>query len=291
MTSTLTLVINLDRDTRRLARIATQLDALGLPWTRIPAVYGARLTAEERARLVDVKGYGRRHGMTPNAGEIGCYLSHLDAARALLASDATQALVLEDDVGLLPDLPAMLDALAAVPERWDMVKLSAVHRGTPQPVVRLGERHHLTVMLSQCTGSSAYVMNRHAAQVYLDRLLPIRLPFDHAYDRSWTLGIKVRRVDPLVALHDSEIESSISAVAQDSGEAGAAPSTGGAVAAKPASRVFPWHRRLPTYGWRVVNELRRVTHGLLSVWRERGMASAAARQAAPQVVGNPSNLR
>lgn len=269
MTSTLTLVINLDRDTARLARIAAQLEALGLPWTRVPAVHGARLSPEERARLVDVPGYGRRHGMTPNAGEIGCYLSHLEAARLLLASDATQALVLEDDVGLTPDLPAILDALAAVPTRWDMVKLSAVHRGTPQPVAGLGPRHQLTVMLSQCTGSSAYVMNRHAAQVYLDRLLPIRLPYDHAYDRAWALGIQVRRVDPLVALHDDQIESSIAAVAQDGGGTGSAPGTGTIASATPTRRVFPWYRRLPTYGWRVVNECRRVTHGLLSVWRER----------------------
>jgi glycosyl transferase family 25 len=263
MTSTLVLVINLDRDTGRLAKIAAQLDAIGLPWTRIPAVHGARLSPEERARLVDVQGYGRRHGMTPNAGEIGCYLSHLAAARALLDSPATQALVLEDDVGLTPDVPAILDALAAQPERWDMVKLSAVHRGTPQPVARLGERHHLTVMLSQCTGSSAYVLNRHAAQVYLDRLLPIRLPIDHAYDRAWALGIKVRRVDPLVALHDSLIESTISAVALDGSPAATGP------ASTPPSRVYPWHRRFPTYGWRLANELRRVTHGLASVWRER----------------------
>ncbi len=273
MTPTLVLVINLDKDTARLARIAAQLDGLGLGWTRIPAVHGARLTPEQRQRLVDVQGYGHRHGMTPNAGEIGCYLSHLDAARALLASQAKQALVLEDDVGLTPDLPAILDQLAAVPDRWDMVKLSAVHRGTPRPVLPLGERHHLTVMLSQCTGSSAYVINRHAAQVYLDRLLPIRLPIDHAYDRAWDLGIKVRRVDPLVALHDNLIESTITSVALDSGETGT-PAPGGT--AQPAkSRVFPWYRRLPTYGWRIVNELRRVTHGVLSVRRERQLNAGA----------------
>jgi glycosyl transferase, family 25 len=271
MTPTLVLVINLDKDTARLAKIANQLEALGLAWTRIPAVHGARLTAEQRQRLVDVEGYGRRHGMTPNAGEIGCYLSHLDAARALLASDATQALVLEDDVGLTPDVPAILDALAEKADRWDMVKLSAVHRGTPQPVVRLGERHHLTVMLSQCTAASAYVINRRAAHAYVDNLLPIRLPFDHAFDRAWTLGIRVRRVDPLVAIHDHEVESSSGQVAHADGQAAA------------SDRVFPWHRRLPTYVWRIVNELRRVTHGLLSVLRERrATPSAEPIRSAPE---------
>ncbi len=274
MNATLVLVINLDKDTARLARIAAQLDALGLAWTRIPAVHGAKLAPERRQQLVDVAGYVRRHGMTPNAGEIGCYLSHLEAFQALLAGPASQALVLEDDVGLTPDVPAILEALAAQAGRWDMVKLSAVHRGTPQAVARLSERHHLTVMLSQCTGSSAYVVNRHAAQVYLERLLPIRLPYDHAYDRGWAMGLKVRRVDPLVALHDDLIESTITSVAQASGEAGAT----GAVMS-PRDRVLPWYRRFPTYGWRLVNELRRVTHGLVSVWRERdGSGTDSATQ-------------
>lgn len=265
------LVINLDRDTGRLAGIAAQLDRLGLAWQRIPAVCGASLSEEECARLVDRAGYGRRHGMFPSRGEIGCYLSHLDAMRVLLASPAQQALILEDDVGLTEDLPEVLRALAAVPERWDMVKLSAVHGGTPRSVLPLTARHSLTVMLSQCTGSSAYVINRFAAQRYLERLLPMRLPYDHAYDRAWVLGLKVRRVDPLVALHDSEAPSTIAAVSAASGQSTA------------PSRKFPWYRRLSTYAWRIANELRRVFHGLMQVRRERRRVArdAAATSVAP----------
>lgn len=259
----LALVINLDRDTGRLAGIATQLERLGLAWQRIPAVYGAALSEEECARLVDRAGYGRRHGMFPSRGEIGCYLSHLDAMKVLLASEAEQALILEDDVGLTDALPGVLQALARVPERWDMVKLSGVHSGTPQPVLPLTERHALAVMLSQCTGSSAYLINRRAAQRYLERLLPMRLPYDHAYDRAWVLGLKVRRVDPLVALHDSEAPSTIAAVSAVAGQATA------------PSRKFPWYRKLSTYAWRIVNELRRVAHGLAAVRRERRQTGAA----------------
>ena len=48
-----------------------------------------------------------------------------------------------------------------------MVKLSAVHSGTPVPYLEVAPGHRLAVMLSRCTGASAYVVNRRAAEAYL----------------------------------------------------------------------------------------------------------------------------
>jgi GR25 family glycosyltransferase involved in LPS biosynthesis len=78
--------------------------------------------------------------MEPVLGELGCYLSHVQVMRGLLASAAAAALVLEDDVLLHDSLPAVLQGLMQHPARWDMVKLSAVHSGTPQPVPGSGAR-------------------------------------------------------------------------------------------------------------------------------------------------------
>ena len=128
-----TWVINLDRAPDRLASISTQLSRLGLPFTRLPAVDARQLTPEQRACL-DEAGFRRQHGMPPLMGELGCYLSHVEVMRAFLASDASFALVLEDDVQLHDTLPTVLRGLLQHGQRWDMVKLSAVHRGTPQPV-------------------------------------------------------------------------------------------------------------------------------------------------------------
>ncbi|NBW47626.1 MAG: glycosyltransferase family 25 protein [Betaproteobacteria bacterium] len=77
MASLHTWVINLDRAPERLARIGARLDALGVPWTRFPAVEGKLLTAAEQAARLDQAGFERRHGMTPSLGELGCYLSHV----------------------------------------------------------------------------------------------------------------------------------------------------------------------------------------------------------------------
>ena len=249
-----TWVINLDRAPERLARIRFQLQALALPFTRLPAVDARALTPAQHAAL-DEAAYRRKHGMTPVLGELGCYLSHVEAMRLFLATDAAFALILEDDVLLQDSLPAVLQGLMANAARWDMVKLSAVHSGTPQRVLPLSPGHDLAVMLSRCTGSSAYLINRRAAQAYLREpggLLPMQLPYDHFFDQGWRFGLKVRLVTPTPCGHDSEIASTI-----------------GATSLTNRSRKFRWTRRLPTYAYRLGNEWCRLLYGVAQTLREK----------------------
>ena len=249
-----TWVINLDRAPERLARIRAQLQRLGLPFTRLQAVDALELTAAQRAEL-DEPAYCRKHGMAPVMGELGCYLSHVHVIQQLLAGTAAFALVLEDDVLLHDSLPAVLHGLMKHAERWDVVKLSAVHRGTPVPVLALAPGHHLAVMLSRCTGASAYLLNRRAAAAYLrpvDGLLPMSLPYDHVFDQGWRFGIQFRLVTPTPCGHDDQIASTI-----------------GATSATNKSRKFHWTRRFGAYGYRLGNECRRLMYGLRESLRER----------------------
>jgi len=244
-----TWVINLDRAPERLARIAAQLERLGLPWTRLPAVDARSLQPAQRAALDDAT-YRRRHGKEPVLGELGCYLSHVEVMRRFLAGSAEFALVLEDDVQLKDSLPAVLQGLAAHAGRWDMVKLSGVHSGTPVPYLEVAPGHRLAVMLSRCTGSSAYLMNRRAAQAYAQGLLPMGLPYDHVFDQGWRFGLKVRMVTPWACGHDDQVASTI-----------VAPPGGG--------RKFHWTKRFPTYAYRLRTESRRVLYGFTQALREK----------------------
>jgi glycosyl transferase family 25 len=244
-----TWVINLDRAPERLARIGAQLRRLQLPFERVPAVDARAFSAEQRA-AIDESAYRRQHGMPSLPGELGCYLSHVEVVRRFIAGTSEFALVFEDDVVLHDTLPAVVRALIAHPTRWDTVKLSAVHSGTPVPVLSLGSGHSLAVMLSRCTASSAYLMNRRAAHAYLRGLLPMTLPYDHVFDQGWRFGLKVRLVTPTPCHHDDQIASTI----------GAPPSS---------ARKFHWTRRLATHAFRARNELRRLAYGLTQVVRER----------------------
>ncbi len=240
----LTLVINLDRSPQRLAAISRQLSSIGITWERLPAAEG-KLFALDDPSLVNLAEFGRRHGKSPVHGELGCFLSHVWAMQRLLETKSQYALILEDDVHLSVDLPKVLKALADLPGDWDMVKLSGVHSGSPLSLRELVQPYHLTVMLTPYTGSSAYMVNRKAAQVYLDGLLPMRVPFDHEFDRGWYWGLKVRAVTPSPCGHDQEGESLISSSV--------------------VNRKFHWSRRLPALGWRLHNQWRRVFYAC-SAW-------------------------
>jgi glycosyl transferase family 25 len=244
-----TWVINLDRAPDRLTRISRQLHDLRLPFNRLPAV-DARCLTPAQAAAIDEMGYRRKHGKTPLAGELGCYLSHVEVMRRFMAGAARFALVLEDDALLQPSLPAVLRGLLQHPARWDMVKLSAVHSGTPVRGIEVAAGHRLAVMLSRCTGSSAYLMNRRAAGRYLQGLLPMSLPYDHVFDQGWRFGLRVRLVTPTPCGHDERIESTI-------------------VGPAASSRKFHWTQRFGAHAYRLGNETRRLAYGLREVVRER----------------------
>jgi glycosyl transferase family 25 len=98
------LVINLDRSPERLAFMATQLDRLGLVYTKLPAVDGAAIPVEEFDRL------SRTYMRPLSRSELGCMLSHASAWRHCVET-GRPALVLEDDAFLSDRLPAFLSEL------------------------------------------------------------------------------------------------------------------------------------------------------------------------------------
>lgn len=193
-----TYVINLEHAKERWRHMCGQLEPLGVSFTRIEGVYGDRLSDP-------VDGYdGRRYrlltGKATNKREIGCYFSHLVAMRAFLASERPYALILEDDVTLPVSLPALLEEAAAHAADWDMLRLTSSRRGEFLTFAALSHGFALGYNLKVLKNTGAYVVNRHAARCCVERLLPMRLPYDVALDREWDLGFKTACVTPFPVL-------------------------------------------------------------------------------------------
>jgi glycosyl transferase family 25 len=188
-------VINLDRDTERMASIRANLDSLGMPFERLPAIMGKDVPDWEK--LVDLSTYAWRNRLDmPRAGEVGCYLSHLVAMETFLKTDAPWCVILEDDVEVLPACADVLRSLAEKDD-WDLVKLFNFHSGMPVKKRALGSAHHLVVHLTRTTSSAAYVVNRRAAESLLRSMHPITEQVDHALDRPWETGLRTRGVRPM----------------------------------------------------------------------------------------------
>ena len=188
-------VINLDRDVERMTSLAGSLKSLGLEYVRVPAVLGKEVPGWEK--LVDANLYGdRNRNVMPRPGEVGCYLSHLKAMEAFLRTDAPWCVILEDDVEVLPACAAVLRSLAEKDD-WDLVKLFNFHSGLPVKKRALGSAHHLVAHLTRTTSSAAYVVNRRAAETLMQSMRPITEQVDHALDRPWETGLRVRGIRPM----------------------------------------------------------------------------------------------
>jgi GR25 family glycosyltransferase involved in LPS biosynthesis len=152
--------INLASRPDRRAFMERQFVQLGIVAERIEAVRMDEVPRE----LVDW--HGTTHSLWRLAeGDLACGLSHQRSWSRLLDSDASAALVLEDDVLLTPPVLDFLDS--ALPGRLaaDLLKLetfnSPVKLGTAMERVSSTE---LRELCSSQMGGAAYILTRDAAQ-------------------------------------------------------------------------------------------------------------------------------
>jgi glycosyl transferase, family 25 len=206
---TLVLLINLDRAPGRLATTGESLRANGISFNRVSAVDGAKLTLPMPG--VDPELYRKCHGRTLRLGEVGCYLSHLRAMQTFLDTAHDYCVILEDDAQIVAGAKDIIDHLTAANlHGFDVVRLQLRRWGLNFKAAQVSENHQLRVMATRVTGSMAYMINRRAAQRYLDRLLPMVVPLDHAFDRPWQLGLRIAFMMPaLFTVSEDGLESQI----------------------------------------------------------------------------------
>ena len=143
--------INLASRPDRRDHVERQLDALGLAGTRIEAV-----TAADCAGIP---------GSPLNPGELACSRSHQKIWQLMIEQDIAAALILEDDVLLSEQLPAVLDdpnLLAGVDAiQMETRQTSAmVGRLVPSTAVGIGRGR----LMSSSMGAAAYVMTKAFAK-------------------------------------------------------------------------------------------------------------------------------
>ncbi len=99
-------VVNLDRNTERLAWTEELFGRAPVPLHRVPAIEGSRLPIPAVHRL---------RGDPAMRGTLGCLLSHAAAWDSMAVRGLRHLLVIEDDVIPLADLPARLGPLGLPP--------------------------------------------------------------------------------------------------------------------------------------------------------------------------------
>ena len=193
-------LINLDRSAERLAHMTAQLNNIGLNFERIRAVDGADLQLDgdgvDNLRI-DFDYWRKFHHRNMMASEIGCYMSHILALETFQASSHNFALVLEDDADIGDAFPGVLRDVIAHASEWDIVKFCASHPGIQISRTHLSNGSSLVSYITRTARATAYVVSHSAVGRLLDQLYPIRLPFDHVFDRNFEHGLKMRGVKPM----------------------------------------------------------------------------------------------
>ena len=177
-------LINLDRDTDRLAHMDAQLKAHGIAYERFAACRGGALP-ETLRRHFDLPA-GEPQVLT--AGEIGCYASHLAIQEIVAAGDAP-ALVIEDDLEIGATLPLLLDRLAALPDDWDIVRLSNPAKAAAEPVVSLAGVGEVVRYWRVPNNTGAYLIRPAGARKFLSLAAPRRRAIDEDLRRPWEHGL------------------------------------------------------------------------------------------------------
>lgn len=216
-----TQVINLDRSVARYDHIHAACDRAGLAHVRLSGVDGAQL---DPAQLDGYHPWQARlyYGRALSAGELGCYLSHLKAARAFLDSGQDFGLVLEDDAEIAPDLAARLEVIIGLLQSdaapaWDLVNLgnrpkhdrfrTDLLRGTGAAEGHVIEAAHVFPKRT-----TALLWSREGAEWFVTDGAQMRAPVDqflHSAQSRRGRGLSLR---PVLIPH-REIESDINAMA------------------------------------------------------------------------------
>lgn len=197
-------VVNLATSTERMQSMHRQLTELGLPYERVEAVWGRALSADALSALYSADDNRKQFYRPLSAGEIGCYASHLQLWQRMVDQAVPMALVLEDDMALDPRTPALLQALRASPNDWDMVKLIGMRRAEVAKSWPLMEGFSLVDCKRLPSLTGAYVIRGSGATKLARQAAPFSRPIDVELRHCWEFDLRILAVDPYPA-HDSEL--------------------------------------------------------------------------------------
>lgn len=161
-------IINLESAHDRRESMVSQAKRFGLSFELIPAVDGRRIPVN----LLSILKKEYSYAVTP--GEIGCSLSHLTIYKALAFSDDDCALVLEDDVFIPEDISQFLNEMERKISKNSpcIYLLSKVNQYNSKTISEISNGHSIHDVYNAAF-SHAYIINKPAARVLLDKLFPV----------------------------------------------------------------------------------------------------------------------
>jgi glycosyl transferase family 25 len=186
------LVISLERSVERRKRVEEQLGKTRIQWNFLNAVDGYALAkmppSYQKTKVKRLQGYE----LTP--GEVGCYLSHIQAWQDCIDKQKI-TLVFEDDFLISPRFEIVLKDLLTISQEWDLVRLSGIYE-TEDRLLKTRDSFNLVQNLGEPCGTASYILNPNAAKILLENTADIYEPVDHYLEHFKKHGLRCLAAKP-----------------------------------------------------------------------------------------------
>lgn len=203
-------VINLDKDTDRMAFSTAQATKYGYEIERFPAVNGKKLSKYERKAGVKCFRFWCAVGKKPLLNEIGCVLSHQSIYQKMIENNIPYVCILEDDIIVLEGFKKKLYEL----ENWmDFSKPQVVRLNFNAP--KSGKCINGLYRSYEKTSACSYCLTLAAAKNILKENYPMKVPSDWWFRWAKKGIIELYDCEKQVCWHNNAASGFSSVIAED----------------------------------------------------------------------------
>ncbi|MFT4927049.1 MAG: glycosyl transferase family 25 [Phenylobacterium sp.] len=203
-------VVNLDDSPQRMETMNQQLVAFNVAYERISAVKGVDLSPEQiqQEYAPDLNKSHFRADLS--LGEIGCYMSHRNIWRKMVAENVEFAVVLEDDMVIEDNFPALFADIEQL-KQYDLIKLADNRDHPPEQTKQISDNFELVSFKKIPNCTTGYTINLSGAKKLLSRDKFYR-PVDIDLQFCSELALSVLGVRPYPITENKEFTSDIAAL-------------------------------------------------------------------------------
>lgn len=177
-------VINLEKDIVRRNNMQQLLSKHNINFEFIDAVYGKNIPKDELYKYYDENKAKREaigRGLT--ISEIGCAMSHLKAYQTIISQDLPYALILEDDILIVPEFKDTLDGIESVLKQsnfLDVILLGGDNFWyTKWGATSIYHKHSIVKTHHDVWYTYSYIITQEIARKMIDKITPIFTVIDH----------------------------------------------------------------------------------------------------------------
>lgn len=189
-------VISLRSSSDRRKHIEKEFLKKDLVFNWIDAVDGNSLSEEEVNKVYDDEVCNVLYGRSLGRGEIGCYLSHLEAYRRIINDGLSYALIFEDDIFLNNNIINFINSISSIPNNIEMITLANYPNTSKlRKAINIACGFKLREHVSGIWGTYGYYITNIGAQKICNQSKKIFTPIDHI-GRAIGRKINIKTIHP-----------------------------------------------------------------------------------------------